>query len=287
MSAASAMTGPRAGSVCLFLHIPKTAGTTLKACIYEHYAVPAPGGGWFRDGIYYFPYGFHKAQRPRFTPRVRAALERDDLRAAVGHFWYGAHELIPRPAFYVTLLRDPVDRVVSLYHHILGKEDELYHDAIASRGASLEEFVVEFGCREVDNDQTRRIAGVEPAYGKCTPRTLERAKRNLRERFAFVGVTERFDESVIALQRLLGWPYLFYFPELVSRTRPPRSALAPATVALISERNEYDLALYEYAHRLLDERIESEGDSFHDAVASFRAENNAYIDRYRPHDRVV
>ena len=70
-------------------------------------------------------------------------------------------------------------------------------------------------------------------------------KAHLRDRFAFVGVTDRFDESLIALQRLLGWPYVFYFPELVSLTRPSTSALAPATVTLVSERNEYDLARWQ------------------------------------------
>jgi len=278
---------PLAESVCLFLHIPKTAGTTLKACIYDHYAVRGCDGGWFHDGIYYFPYGFHKAKRPRFTPRVRAVLERDDLRAVTGHFWYGAHALIPRPSFYLTFLREPVDRVVSLYYHILGKESESLHDAIVSRDATLDEFVADFGCREVDNDQTRRIAGVEPPFGKCDAKTLERAKRNLRDRFAFVGITERFDESLIALKRLLDWPYVSYFPELINRSRPSASAVAPATVALISQHNEYDLALYDYANELLDERVESSGDSFPDEVAGFRAANDAYIDRWRPKSRRV
>jgi hypothetical protein len=281
------VTGPDPRSVCLFLHIPKTAGTTLKHCIYEHHSVPGPSDDWFHEGVYYFPYGFHKARRPRFTPRVRAELARDDLRAVVGHFWYGVHDLVPQPSFYVTLLREPVDRVVSLYHHILGKDGELYHSAIVSRGATLEEFVVELACRETDNDQTRRIAGAEPAFGRCTRRLLERAKSNLRDRFAFVGITERFDESLVALKRLLGWPYLFYFPELVNRARPPRSALSPATVALVSERNSYDLELYAFAGRLLQERIDAEGPSFTPEVERFRAQNGAYIDRYRPGARTA
>ena len=59
---------PMTREVCLFLHIPKTAGTTLKTCIYDEYAVEAGHDGrWLHDGIYYFPYGFHKAKRPRFT----------------------------------------------------------------------------------------------------------------------------------------------------------------------------------------------------------------------------
>jgi Sulfotransferase family len=275
------VTQPRGGEVCLFLHIPKTAGTTLKHSIYDHYSVPGDNCDWFHDGIYYFPYGFHKTKRPEFTPIVRGMFAREDLRAVTGHFWYGAHLFIPRPSFYITLLREPVERVTSLYYHIVGVEGELYHDAIVSRGVTLDEFATEFGCREVDNDQTRRIAGVEPPYGRCSRDLFELAKRNLRDRFAFVGTTDRFDESLITLRRLLGWEYVFYLPGLVNRDRPPRSALDRETVSLISERNEHDLALYEYASQLLDERIAVSGDAFREEVDSFRAENRSYIERAR------
>jgi Sulfotransferase family len=275
------VTQPRGGEVCLFLHIPKAAGTTLKHIIYNNYSVPGDNGNWFHDGIYYFPFGFHKTKRPGFTPLVREMFAREDLRAVTGHFWYGAHAFIPRPCFYITLLREPVDRVTSLYHHIVGGGDEWYRDAIVSGGVTLDEFATEFGCREVDNDQTRRIAGVEPPYGRCSRDMLELAKRNLRDSFAFVGTTDRFDESLIALKRLLGWEYVFYLPGLVNRDRPPRNALEPEIVSVISERNEHDVALYEYAGRLLDGRIAASGDAFDEEVDGFRAENRSYIERAR------
>jgi hypothetical protein len=274
------LTNPVRDAVCLFLHIPKTAGTTLKSCVYEHFAVPGSDRDWFHDGIYYFPYGFHKPERPAFDAHARTAFARDDLRAVVGHFWYGAHALVPRPSYYVTLLRDPIERVTSLYYHDVATHHETFHDAIAARGASLEEFVTDFCCREVDNDQTRRIAGVEPGYRLCTTDLLELAKRNLRDRFAFVGTTERFDESLIALKRLLRWPYVFYLPALVNTSRPEREELSPSTVALIAERNEYDLELHDFANGLLDERVASAGESFADELDRFRADNRAFVDRH-------
>jgi hypothetical protein len=262
-------------SVCLFLHLPKTAGTTLKACLYDEYAVPdGRESRWLQDGIYYFPYGFHKAERPRFTRAVRETLARDDVRAVTGHFWFGLHRLVPRPSFYVTLLRDPVERVVSLYHHMLREEPGRLG------GASLHEFVTDMRSREVDNDQTRRIAGVEPPFGEVDEAVLERAKRNLAERFAFVGVTERFDESLVALKRRLRWEYVLYIPALVNRDRPASSALPPATVAAIAERNRLDLALHEHATRLLDDAIAAEGDDFETELADLRVRNAEHVSRY-------
>ena len=72
MSGCGGNAKPRGGDVCLFLHIPKTAGTTLNHRIYHNYSVRGDGGNWFHDGLYYFPYGFDKAKRPGLTPSSTA-----------------------------------------------------------------------------------------------------------------------------------------------------------------------------------------------------------------------
>ena len=74
--------------VPLFLHIPKTAGTTFNNCIYEQYAngpkllaEERGGRGWLCEGVLYYPTGFLKCKKP-VTPRwVRNTLARDDLKA--------------------------------------------------------------------------------------------------------------------------------------------------------------------------------------------------------------
>ena len=137
-----------------------------------------------------------------------------------------------------------------------------------------------FRCREVDNDQTRRIAGVEPPFGAVDEALLERAKRNLRERFGFVGTTERFDESLIALKRRLDWEYVLYLPSLVNPDRPATSSLTPSELAAITERNLHDLALHEYANGLLDDAIAAAGESFDAELAEFRARNAEHVARY-------
>ena len=78
-----------------------------------------------------------------------------------------------RPTTYITLLRNPVDRVLSLYHFLE-----------AERQTSIEEFVAHPSIKEVDNDQTRRIAGVDPAVGGCTNAMLLKAMENMRRHFA-------------------------------------------------------------------------------------------------------
>ena len=54
---------PNSDRIPLFLHIPKTGGTTLKHCIYyqckadEDYKSEE---GYLVNGIYYYPDGIHK-----------------------------------------------------------------------------------------------------------------------------------------------------------------------------------------------------------------------------------
>lgn len=45
-------------------------------------------------------------------------------RAVVGHFWFAVHEHVGRPWTYVTLLRDPVERVGALAGSIGAEQAE-------------------------------------------------------------------------------------------------------------------------------------------------------------------
>jgi hypothetical protein len=242
--ATPAPAGPEAvAPTVLFLHIPKAGGQTLGEIVYSQARdEAAPDDGVLKAGVAYLTYGFLK-ERPLEVPgHVLPLLRREDLRAVIGHFWFGLHEHVARPAVYVTALRDPIERVLSLYYYTR------LHDSI-----SLDAFIADPPFREVDNDQTRRIAGVDPEIGGCTPAMLHRAKENLR-RFAVAGTIERLDEMLLLLQRRLGWqrPVVAY-PRNVNPDRPATSSLPRATIEAIRERNELDFELWRYASRLMDE----------------------------------
>jgi hypothetical protein len=271
----------KATATLLYLHIPKTAGTTLKHCIYEQYANGPKGApeerGWLREGVFYYPIGFLKPKRPLIPQWIRSALARDDINAVVGHFQFGIHQFVGKPTTYVTLVREPVDRVVSLYYHLR---------AAANGGAgnvadmTLDEFITSLELRETDNDQTRRIAGLEPPFGRCTEKTLARAKGNLVRNFSVVGVTHRFDETLVLLKRLLNWGDLYYLPGLVNKARPSRSGISAATINQIAARNSLDGELFKFAEMLLDEAITAQSPDFADELKAFKAWNAQHIARW-------
>lgn len=271
--------------ILLYLHIPKAGGTTLSSCIRDQLGTAEqtrseehpdkPGRCLFHYGIYYYPGGYSENPEPRIAPYLRRALARKDLRAVTGHFWFGIHKYIPGRWAYTTILRDPVERTVSLYSRMA--EQTSAHNAPYA-GASLENFVRNPPPRAADNDQTRRIAGGEPEPGQCTRAMLDRAKDNLRRHFQVVGVTERFDETLMLLKHEFGWTKsLRYYPGNQTRKRLATSSLGADSMDTIRARNEMDLELHQFAHVLLDEAVEARGPAFRGELASFQESQKKWV----------
>ena len=270
-----------ADQVLLFLHIPKTAGTTLSDLIYDQYAFEKPvqaddAEGYLKKGIYYVPLGFHGIEEERLLYVKNILATRiDEIRAIAGHFYFGLHEFLPKPSTYITVLRHPVDRVISLYYHTLKCQTLKWptnppHYHLVSEKISLDEFVSGISCREAENDQTRRLSGWDHGSGRCSVEMLERAKANLRKHFPVVGLTERFDETLVLLKRTFGWKHIYNFPRQVNRDRPNKESLSPDTLNLIAKYNELDIQLYKYAEGMLDELISNQGVDFEKDLNAFR-----------------
>jgi Galactose-3-O-sulfotransferase len=244
----------------IFLHIPKTGGVTLRRALKWKYSSSRM--------IYE-----ETLTKPLEALEQVPLSERASALVVSGHLHYGVHEYIPRECEYVTVLREPVARVVSSYHYILGHPKHWLHTDLVGATDPLDEFLrID---PTVDNHQTRMVSG--RGGGEIASRTaeplgseaLEEAKRNL-QRFLVVGLTERFDETFVLLRRALGWKLPYYVTANVA-TRPKQAT--ERTLERIRERNRLDLELYEFADELLSAAIAEQGASFPREVAAFKAWN--------------
>lgn len=259
----------------IFLHIPKTAGTTLHRIIERQYAA---------ERIISFGPDAHQS-----IADFRALSEerRAQIRMLKGHMAFGLHRYFPadsdhnRPVYF-TLLRDPIERVISHYYHVLRDPAHYLYPYTEEGQLGLADFLKTKVPVMLNNGQTRLVSGLweEIPFGACDAEMLETAKQNIREHFVLVGLTERFDETLCLLRSILGWQHdISYVPQNVGDNRPARAQLSPETLDVVLETNQLDIALYAYAEHLFEEKVQQSPDVAAQ-VEALHARNRFEILRY-------
>ena len=232
---------PPAMQPVIFVHIQKTGGMTLATMIRRQFtrARVFQVNGTLRLA----------AQQLTAMPEARRA----NIAFIYGHVPFGLHDYLPGSAAYVTILRNPVDRMVSVYYYALRRPEWALHREIKRRHLSLHDFALSDAASEFNNGQTRRIAGCDDPIDSNT--ALEKACENLRRHFLLAGLMERLDESVLLCRKLLGWRRVFYQRKNLNRHRVRLEDIPRATLAAIERNNTVDLELYEMACKRFDELI--------------------------------
>ena len=251
---------PRAGNcqqdrLLVFVHIPKTGGTTVVSALAHKFPADAMhkimmrGMSWTAPGHALWPNFLISRSKIR---RLKSALKDPHaLRVIHGHFDLSLRSVLPADASLVTLLRDPVERVISHYCHYLRLTTDPAHE-LAAR-SSVTDWVSRSGLVEMDNGQTRRLAGaMKVPIGGVSSRTLDKAKANLAQEFSVVGLTERFEEFQILLHREFDWTYCRYPARNVGANRLRQSQLDAGALEIIRDRNRFDLELYRFASGLFE-----------------------------------
>lgn len=261
----------------LFLHIPKTGGTTLLPIIDNRFVASeiCPARLW----------------------REFVRLPQEQLagyRLFRGHFGGGTLDrLLPAPPVCITMVRDPIGHILSTYKFILRESATRLHEMVRSRGLSFAKFLEESRVRErFANGQTRQLAAcfddpsemysarireagdidlaVEDLYvARPLDEQLERAKAKLRA-CPFFGLVERFDESVALLCHTFGWPPTGEVQKLLIAPPHPADDLTDAIIRRVRTLSGVDCELYRFACGLFEERL----DQMHEQLAAFAGDGS-------------
>ena len=229
----------------LAVHIPKAAGTTLRVILERQY--PEAERFVIRHDI--------PAERERLAGMADA--DKRGLRAVFGHMPWGWHALLAsgQRYRYLTMLREPRERVLSLYATCRMKTHYL-HEAV--KDLTLYEFVTSGVTRTADEGMVRQLCGADAflrvpwadmalPFGGVTEAHLEAARANLA-RCAFVGVAERFDALMAQCRRRLGWRIPAVPDQNVTTwARPQWDDLDGRTRAAVRDCTRLDAELYAYA----------------------------------------
>lgn len=240
----------------IFIHIPKAAGTTFKEILWRQYG--------YRNSFNVQP--GERAQPSIDKFRQLPESKKSRFRLIYGHMPFGLHRWLSQSAAYITILRNPIERLVSGYYFIRRTPVHPDHCELVEKNLSLKEFYL---WNNVDNNttnlQTRWIAGsvdfdsVMPPYEELPANALDLAKENIKNHFSVCGLTERFDESLLLMQKILGWKNVYYMRRNVGKQRVSKDQPPAATLHLIEKHEEKDLALYEFAAGKLMEMLDAYG----------------------------
>jgi SAM-dependent methyltransferase len=254
----------RSSSLVAFVHIPKTAGGTVKSVFgaSEKCAATAFGGRFIRDPEQELP-----RLKKKLSKGVAGPPRRKRWRVLIGHIPYGVFEAhLPSDTRYMTFLREPVSLVLSRYYrhsnYTISLEEAL------ERGLPIgnDERSIRI---PMDNLMTRFLSGHPSPFDRLEPNALDDAKANLRD-FAFVGITERFDESIALLERVLGLGHVPYQRQHINPRRAALDETSADQLSLIESRNSFDAELYDFGRQLFEEAVAGADEGFGGDVEELR-----------------
>ena len=226
----------------LFTHVPKTAGTTLDYILRAVAMTQRIPFLRAMGSIYGQFHGVGKGEPLReFARWPDSALAQQAY--VSGHLPYGVHKRLSRPYCYITILRDPLPRLLSQYRFGIQRGGWYETTTVAQ--------VMEKG-QMADNIQTRQIAGITDRTTPVTAETLKTAIAHLRAEYSVVGVSERFDDSLKLLITLLGWPDVAYGNRQVTAGAPSAELMQQGQEAA-QRFFGYDLELYAVAKELAEQ----------------------------------
>lgn len=235
----------RQDDMLIFLHILKTGGSTLQAILQKQYSE------WILTNEN------EKVLNNETIKELLIEHKIEKVNCLFGHFPYGVHNQFTKPYKYITFLREPVDRVISLYYYIKNtKEHSMYH---ALQEVSLQEFIFREDYKHlVCNHQTGFLSGeFSLITGYKNKPSLSLAIQNITKDFATVGIMEMYEESLYLMKQNFKWSeqVFNYSKQNVNKSRPLREQIPQELISQIVELNKLDGELYSFAKKRLLEAL--------------------------------
>jgi Sulfotransferase family len=248
---------PAAPEVLIHLHIAKTGGTSASSLV-KHGFRPDEIFEWnHRGGVE--DYSAMQMATYAACHRQLADFGLDRIRYVAGHVPMGVHREFDRSTKYFTILRHPVERVISLFYFLVqtGEPFQLkqngkmltFEDYVEGRSdINLCDYQVRAVSGCADLDAAAAPPGEVVAAAPVEQRHLEAAKRNIEDHFLAAAPLEQVTELALLVRRIYGWPMRRLQTEYKNPTmaRPRSIDVSPRLIRTIEECNTYDMQLYEW-----------------------------------------
>lgn len=193
-----------------FVHVPKTAGVTVRTWLRRVYR---------REELIFVYDGplaeAPDAQRYSIDELLRRAGELShEVRMFFGHYSFSPERLLHDRCRGLGFVRDPAARIVSWRRYVQKHGERLPDPAVREMAAALNNGEAlrdvwrrHGGIRELDNGIVRMFADWRGPAGAVDERALDRAIMNVESWFDFVGHIDWFDDSMRRIAALLDKPW--------------------------------------------------------------------------------
>lgn len=231
-----------AGQRYLFMHIPKTAGMVLYQRLIHHHGAAAV-----------HPLPFDQGRQGAYMDINHVATrmrEHPEIRVIAGHYPLCLDEVLGIPLTTFTVLRDPVERALSMVRQHQQRDGEfrdkslndVYSDPVLLHG-----LIHNYMVRVLTMAPSELRNGVMTMVPYDEDR-LEKAKHNLEHRVAAFGLQEAFESFSGELESRFGWDLgdVAAYPN-----RTEQTTVSDELRERIAHDNAFDIQLYEFAKRLL------------------------------------
>jgi len=196
---------------------------------------------------------YDEANAPALWARIRARRPVPGFRWIDGHGCYSALDIAREPVARVTLLRDPIRRIVSVFNYGTLVHPELFNVA------SFEDWV---GAGEARRHSQAagllRAAGRHDAAEQRGTALHRTARDEVLHAYALVGLAEQFEECIFLLCQLGSYDRIGMWRRVLAAPRAVDAEALPAVLRhRLAEELAPDLQLYEEARELLGHRLTS------------------------------
>jgi len=251
-------------SPIIYIHLMKTGGSTLRTVLEREYGL---------DAVFTL---YEKGQQQDICidRYWEMSIEnREKKRVFAGHLHFGLHEKLEGPYNYLTMLRDPVERIISLYHYIRSMPNHGHHKRIVGENMSMSDFVESEMSSTLGKLYIQFISGIRTlSYWEYSEEALNATKLRLQEFFPIVGILEKLDESLLLMKRAYGWKTPYYVKENTTKNKPEVTH-TDKDMEIIRKVSRMDRELYAHVDNMLEATINEQGADFYDDLEAFRILN--------------